>query len=476
MNIPYLENTTLGIEISERTLRWVEASKIGSSIRVKSSGTIIHNNSDASLKSGFEEIKTHINADVFKVAVSNTDFLIAAITEEIPFFDEEDSRLHWVENRKKELLDEFGESVRIRTHISYIDEDYSRCLFVITDSEKIARFEGLLSQSELFINCVYIGCFEAAYTQINNSKFAEDLAFVLIPEDTQSYLSCFTNGLLSNFFVLDVGLNDGAIRLIKESQSIAQTEILNQNKEESKNKVSIPDYARQSFTEVSKDQNCIFFKAATSNKEEVGSEFITAYGSCVKSFFSGLDNLDFVSDAQLEISHNQFEKKAAVKASVLLVVPLVLIMLCTYLVSSYLNIQLSETNQIAEKVADKLELVSKKRETVVEKFKEFNQVKGLIEQRVNSAIIFQELNEAISSNVWLTSIGIKKIATGYELRLIGEANEANEVTEFMRKLERSAVISQVRLISSGNIENRSSSQTNRTKGVLTYELKATFKS
>ncbi|OAN61004.1 hypothetical protein A8B79_05880 [Balneola sp. EhC07] len=476
MNIPYLNNTTIGIEVSDRTLRWVEASKIGNSISIKSSGSFTHNNSDIGLRDSIEEVKSHLSADVFKIAVSNTNFLLHSSSEEIPFFDEEDRKNTWVKNREKEILIDYGKHVSIKSHIFNIDEDFSRCLFQVVDTKSIYRLEQILLEAGLYLNYVFTGCFEAAYTQIKNKDFVEDLSFVILPEDNRSYLSCFSSGLICNFFVLEVGLNDGVERIIKETQSFAQTEKMNLNKEESLHSIWVPEYAKKDFLAQGTESNVVFFKPEYLKKEQLNAEQITSLGISIKSFYDGLDSFNFISHDQQEKSLIQFEKKGAVKASILLAVPLILIMLILYSVSSYLEYQLRETNQITEKISDNLELVVEKREQLMSTYQDYSQVKKLIEQRINSARIFGEINKVVSSNSWLTSIEVQKEGSGYEIVIEGEANQANAVTELMRKLELSDVISDVRLISSGNIENGARAQNNQSVGILSFELRAFFES
>lgn len=476
MNIPYLNNTTIGIEVSDRTLRWVEVSKIGNSISVKSSGSFTHNNSDIGLRDSIEELKSHLSADVFKIAVSNTNFLLHSSSEEIPFFDEEDRKDSWVKNRENEILIDYGKHVSIKSHIFNIDEDFSRCLFQVVDTKSIYRIEQILLEAGLYLSYVFTGCFEAAYTQLENKDFVEDLSFVILPEDNRSYLSCFSSGLICNFFVLEVGLNDGVDRITKEALSFAQTEKMNLNKEEASHTIWIPEYAKKDFLATGAESNVVFFKPEYQKKEPLNVEQVTSLGISIKSFYDGLDSFDFVSDDQKEKSIVQFEKRGAVKASIILAVPLILIMLISYSVSSYLEYQLRETNQITEKISDNLELVRQKREQLMSTYQDYSQIKNLIEQRINSAKIFEEINKVVSSNSWLTSIEVKKEGPGYEIVLKGEANQANAVTELMRKLELSDVISDVHLISSGNIANVSWGQNKQTVDILSFELRAFFES
>ncbi|WP_299535350.1 PilN domain-containing protein [Ulvibacterium sp.] len=476
MNIPYLENTTVGIDVSEKTLKWVEANKFGNNISVKSSGTLSYDSSEGSLKRALEEMKGFIKADVFKIAVSSSNILLSVLTEDIPFFDSEEERFDWVEKRVHEIEADQDKPVHILSQVYEIDEDYARCIFQIADQKKIQRLETVFREAGLGVHFVYSGCLEGAYTQIKEPDFTDGLSFVLMPEADRSYLSCYSNGMLSNFFILDAGFNEHPERLIKDAESIAQTESLSLNKEETIPLISVPEYHKKFFLEGGKEESVEFINPRISKNANLENEYVTALGLCIKSFYEGLDRFDFIAGSEKANSLVRFYKKACIKVAVLLFVPLLIIMLLSYSVHSYLDYELREINQITEKVADKLELVREKRVHLVSTYDDFNQVKNLIEQRVHSARIFEVINKSVSSNIWLTSMDVKKSREGYSLVLVGEANSSEAVTAMMRKLEQNNAISSVQLISSAAINDRSRGNTEEQTGALGYELRATFKS
>ena len=437
MNFPFIEHTTVGIELSEKYIHWVEIKKAFGKIFLTNYGRFDHNGSIESIQSGLVELKESVKADVFKVCFSTFEILKEVKSIDIPYFEEEGELENWISGIIADLEQEYGEGVTIIHDLIELDDDIKRFIVQVVDNVKVSEFEGLLSSCDLSPSWVYTGVTEAGYSSIFDANFLEKPVSVLTVRPDKSYLNIYENGLLRNIYAIEVPPNTDVEYVVYQASSILQSE-----------SVQYEDLTNQldllvSGTGVTKTvEQESFIKVHTplkGTKPEKGldSQYSTVAGVTVKSFFPALDAFDFITNHSKYGALQQYDKKEFTKTSVLLFSPLVFILLLSFGYRSYIEYQLQETNQIMDQIGDKLELVSDKKEKVSQDFEEFLLVKDLVSKRQNSARIFEFINKTLSSSIHLQELNYSSL-TDSKLVVEVKAHAATDraLSNYMSSIER----------------------------------------
>ena len=120
-----------------------------------------------------------------------------------------------------------------------------------------------------------------------------------------------------------------------------------------------------------------------------------------------------------------------------------------------MDYQLIESNQVMNRIGDRLEEVTGQREQLLVSKDHFLEVKSLLEERDITAPIFGIISEEIGTNLWLENLTMNK--TGSEeqqVRLEGYSSSNRSLTEFLDALEQRKEINAVQLLLSEAVATR----------------------
>ena len=436
MNFPFIEHTTVGIELSEKYIHWVEIKKAFGKIFLINHGRFDHDNSIQSIRSSLEELKENIKADVFKVCFSTFEILNDVKSMDIPYLEEEGELEDWISGVITNIEQEYDEGITIIHDIIELDEDIKRFIVQVVDSVKTSEYEELLSSCDLSPSWVYTGVTEAGYSSIFDPGFLENPVSVLTVRPGKSYLNIFENGLLRNIYSIDIPPETDTEYAVYQASSILQSESVQYEDITSQLDLLVSGTGinrtveQESFIKVHAPLKGVKLEKA------LDSQYSVVAGASVKSFFPDLDTFDFVTKQTNYRALQQHDKKEFTKTSVLLFSPLVVILLLSFGYRSYIEYQLQETNQIMDQIGDKLELVSNKKEKVSQDFEEFLVVKDLVSKRQNSARIFEFINKTLSSRIHLQELSYSSLP---DSRLIVEikarATTDRALSNYMSSIE-----------------------------------------
>lgn len=461
MKLPFLEQTAVGIEITGESIRWVEIDRLGKKLSLQSYGEILHNKSEASLKSGFEELKQKLVAEAYHIGLSASDALLGIYSEEVPYSEEPEDLDLWITGKEKEYESRFEEQVAIQHQLIELDEDSKRCMFQVLSKTILEYYHDLFKEVDLNPMFFSAGVLEAGYSLIYDPDFIEDTSSIISETPENPYLVLFQQGMIHSVYDLNAVSESEMGLLHTEADSYLQTE------EASTEKVihSIPMFTGsiEHKPGVGQDQVNRIIKKIHPLKgkkgfDELDQSYAVSSGVTTKLFFNGLDSFNFTDlSGQAEATH-QHDKQECIRLSILLFVPLILFGLLTFALGKITDYQLVESNQIMGQIGDRIEEVNTKRQFLFETRDTFLEAKSIIMERQTFAYIFELIGESITDNVWLEEFDATKRngVEGKQVRLSGFTQNENSLTSFLKQLEEHEKVERASLIISQKMDEASS--------------------
>ncbi len=443
MNIPYIDEVIVSIQIEEREVLWVEVSKRFNARKILSCGSKIHNYSESSLLMALEYIFEEIKSDIFKIAVTSFSLLEQAETFELPYFDSEDEVESWIIEKTKEL--ENNQNLIVKHTLYKTDEDFIRATFTSINSNKKEFIEGLFKELDKSISFLYSGISEVAYSQLENRVFSEGLAFCVSRiEAEKTYVVSYFDGLVTNIFKMQLGSSDSIERVLKEVAALVKTEALNLNVESEHCSVMVPNLFRTKF-----EMNYSVENITLIHDERLDDKFLVVLGSSNVSLYEGLSfSLSIIGNDE---SILEIERKTFFRFTQMLVLPLLLLVLAFYGINSVASYQLNETTQIYNQINSKNIIIESKKDSLIDLYKSFKSTKELVAKRVNTSKVFQIIDNSIIPNLWLDHFTYEFSEESITALLVGKAQSEIKVTEFMKNIQDQKSVSEVILVSTNDI-------------------------
>lgn len=445
MKVPVFQQTVVSISFDNNTISWVEISRLGNKIKLHSHGMLSIENED-DLSSALSEIKTHISSDSYLLAFSNPELLVDLIIEETPFFGSIDDEYDWVQNQKKIILHKYDINIRVEHHIIEVYEDYRRCMFQIVDEQRLLSLIETLKNIEFWPTLITPGIIETGYSQIYEGYFVEGLSGVLISSYEKNVLCCYQNGLIQNLYELEALQK---MHLLENADSYLESEeVAAERQKGSSVLISLFD-TEQSQVEIKREQKKLLPFSSKPEFEDLTEQYVGACGSAIKVFFPALDSINFSPPEIVEAGIEMKDKKETIQTAPLLLIPLMIIFLLFFAIENILDYKFAGNDQIMGEIRGKIELVKEKENRLNKSVNQLRELKKIISQRKNTAIVFELINNTIPENAWLSKLELNNntddayisiIITGYALR-------ERVITDFMGKLEKSDVVHQVMLSS-----------------------------
>lgn len=434
MNLPFIEQRIVSVEITDDQLFWIELNRFGSVIKAIQKGTLFWGRSAQVQQETLSELKKSIQGDTYTLTLSNSEFLRQVISEEIPFFDESEEVEHWIEKRKHELLKDNPDETIISHHVVELDEDVKRIIFQIADKELISILESQFTQGELPPSHVYTGVSELGYSHILNPEVAEGFYSILYKKGQTCFLLSFKDGILQQVHSFDDQGIDNSYAL-DQAHGFIQSEELVHQLEVGSTTLYMDD--KMSSTEYSKRT---IQKAVPHNGkkefEDLPQKYTAVLGAGTKSFYPGLDHFEFISEIISAKAAETFDKLIFKKTAVLLIAPLVLFFLGIYVWNSIIEYQLQETSQVMEAIDDKLSLVQQQRSEVRALYDAYQALQGVIGRETNTAKVFTALNQTIGNEIELQKMTLSMNSEPSKaiVTLLGIAEEETAISSFMKRL------------------------------------------
>lgn len=454
MNLPFIEQRVVSVEIIEGQLLWVELSKLRSRIKVIQTGELPWATSYQEREQILADLKKHIQGDIYSVTLSHFKLLKQVISEEVPFFESPEEVEHWVENRKNELFKQSDGEVLICDHLIELDEDVKRVVFQLVDKELADHSEEFFRSAELPLNHVYTGATEFGYCHILNPEVVEGFHSVLHKKEQRCFLLSFKDGILQqvNTFQDAEGMDNAYC--LDQAHGFIQSEELTHQLETGSTILYAPDVL--SSIEYSKrDVQIITPHNGRKEFDELPQKYSTAIGAGIKSLYPGLDQFECISNDTKAFANETHDKLTFRKTAVLLVAPLALFFLGSYVWNSVVEYQLQETSQVMEAIDDKLSIVQQQRTEVHELFNVYKEFKGITGRETNTAKVFAALNQTISEKITLNKLTLSMSSESSKAQVIltGTAEEETAISSFMKRLSSHLWIKNPVLISSNLSKN-----------------------
>lgn len=458
LKIPFIEHTGIGIEITSRELRWIEVNRLGKRLNLKSSGEIVHNNSEASFLATLEEFKQQIESDAYHLGICIPEALVDVIVEEVPYSEEEGETEQWITQKKKELLEnQENEGLLSQHHLVQLDEDSKRCIFQIVDGVIVDRYQRLLSELELFPQYIGTGLLEGGYSQIYNPDFLEGVSSVVQPLNEQTYLTVFENGLIKNVYEIGTTRSNDFDFILNEAHSYLQTEEASTDR--SLNSISVHLAIQDAGSITGKDVSGreihkVIPLNGKKGLEEVPSANLQCAGTIVRLFFPGLDAFNYSEPETIDSGILVHDKKEMIRLGVLLFAPLVVFALLTYALNKVVDYRLVESNQVMNQIGDKIEEVTQKRELLIETRDRFVDARNILEDKESVAFIFEQIGTQIPEEMWLSTMSVENNSESpvQQVRVSGFSGNERSVSDFLSLLEKSQEVRQASLILSQKVE------------------------
>lgn len=441
MKLPFLEQSVLSIFLDDGILRWVELSKLGKRLKLRSHGEYsIQSTQD--LSTALSEIKKQITADGFLMAFSSPQLLKELIIEEIPFFESFDDTMGWVRIRQEQIVKEFDANVQIQHHVIDVGEDHKRCLFQIVDKQSLLTYSKIFRQQELFPALITSGIIETGYSQIYEDYFVKGLSGVLVSSSKKKVLCYYLNGLFHSLFEFDESQKTD---LIENTNSYLQSEELAiEHKQGSSVLIGFHSSEEGFNHEVNRVQKKLLPFPSNSAFEVLTEQYAGACGSAIKIYFPALDPINFSDSETVAVGVDFQDKKEFVRATSLLLSPMMIIFLLIFAIDSMLDYRLIETDQIMKGIGDKIALVDEKENQLNESISQLNALIKLINQRENTIIVFNMINKAIPEEVWLNKLEVDNMSGKHvAITINGYTLRERLISDFMGRLEENEKVNQV---------------------------------
>ncbi|XWN37311.1 MAG: PilN domain-containing protein [Balneola sp.] len=454
MNLPFIEQRVVGVEIAGDKLFWIELSKLGSRIKVIQTGELPWKASFQEIEQALTDLKKHIQGDIYSVTLSHSKLLKLVISEEVPFFESPEEVEHWIENRKNQLLKESVGEVLISDHLIDVDEDVRRVVFQLVDKELADHSEQLFISAELPLNHLYTGATEFGHCHILNPEVAEGFHSVLHKKEQKCFLLSFKDGMLQQVNAFEDTEDADNSFCLDQAHGFIQSEELAHQLETGSTTLYTPDVLNS--REYSKrDVQTITPHNGRKEFDELPQKYSTATGAGIKSLYPGLDQFECISDDTKALASETQDKLTFRKTAVLLVAPLALFFLGSYVWNSVVEYQLQETSQVMEAIEDKLSIVQQQRTEVHELFNVYKEFKGITGRESNTAKVFTALNQTISEKITLNKLSLSMSSEPSKAQVIltGTAEEETAISSFMKRLSSHPWIKNPVLISSSLSKN-----------------------
>jgi|TARA_R110001599_G_scaffold150929_3_gene335331 Tfp pilus assembly protein PilN len=435
MNLPFIEQRVISAEIIDGQLLWVELSKLGSRIKVIQTGELPWEASFQEREETLSGLKKQIQGDIYSVTLSYSKLLKQVISEEVPFFESPEEVEHWIKNRKDELFRESVGEVLISDHLVDIDEDVRRVIFQLVDKELAGRSEQLFRSAELPINHLYTGATEFGHCHILNPEVAEGFHSVLHKKERKCFLLSFKEGMLQQVSAFADTEDVGNSYCLDQAHGFIQSEELTHQLETGSTTLFIPDvlnsseYSKRSVQTITPHDGRKEF-------DELPQKYSTAIGAGIKSLYPGLDQFECISDDTKALANETHDKLTFRKTAVLLVAPLALFFLGSYVWNSVVEYQLQETSQVMEAIDDKLSIVQQQRTEVQALFSVYKEFQGVTGRETNTAKVFTALNQTIREKITLDKLTLSMSSEPSKAQVIltGTAEEETAISSFMKRL------------------------------------------
>lgn len=463
MKVPFIEKTAIGIEITGEYIRWVEVDRLGKKLSLQSHGEILHNKSDISIKDGIEELKQNLKSEAYHIGFSASETLLAIYTDEVPYSEEPEDVEHWIEIKLKEYSSGFTEEVVIQHQLIEIDEDSKRCVFQVLNKTTLEYYHDLFKETGLYPKLSNVGVLEPGYSLLYDEDFIEDTSAIISGVSENPYLVVYKQGIIYSVSDLNPVAEAEHNLLITEADSYLQTE------ESSVEKPihSVPlftsslDHSSGSYQDqVSRPIRKIHPMKGKKGFDELVHKYAISAGLTTKLFFEGLDSFNFTEAEVQAEAILQHDKQESIRLSILLFVPLILFGLLAFALGKITDYKLIESNQIMDRIGDRIEEVNDKRELLFDTRDTFLEARSIIAERETYTFIFELIGESITDNVWLEQLDATKRngVEGKEVRLSGFTRNENSLTEFLKELEEHEKVERASLIISQKLDDGQTSE------------------
>lgn len=483
LKIPFIEHTIVSIEISSEEIRWLEIGTIGKRSALISSGEIFLKEKEGSLDEEIKSIKEQLVSDAYFVGISVPEALVEIFVEDVPYSEEPEEIDRWITEKEKEILKSFElKTVLVQHHIIDIDEESKKCMFQILDVGVISHYKEFFVENEISPKYITSGVLEYGYSQIYNPSFLEGNSSMLQFVNQKAFLTVFEQGLIKNVYELVAKKGEDLSFLLQEADSYLQTE-------ESSNDEpihSIPIFASLREKEI-RDNDGIMSRlliglnsfSGKKGFEKLSGNFAMTSGVSSKITFPGLDSFNYSNQDEIEKATISHDKKEALRLGILLFVPLIFFAFVTYAFDRTVDYRLVESNQIMDRIGDKIDEVSTKRDVLIKTKDQFVDARAILVEKTPQAYIFELIGNDIPSEVWL--VGMKTNNSPSKARIeasiSGFSNSDGAISTFLNKLENRAEVLSAELVVSEKIEERNSrSQQSRPElmGATRFEIRMFF--
>lgn len=466
MKLPFLQHTVVALDVCDSSVKWVEVDRLGSSITLVGFGKIEHNEV-VDLKEVLETLADQIKSEAYLLSFSFDDLLLDLKVEDIPYFEEPEEVAQWISDRKDILQSGYESKVLIKEQVIDVDEDHRRCIFQVADQKRLEWYLNTLEVINAVPGFISTGVTEPGYSLIYEEEFIAGVSAVLTNSRERRFICCYQNGLLQNVYDFE---HTDLRQMIEEADSYLRTEEVSAELPQHTIPLYVPVHTGSELNDViTRPVQSVSPLQSKTGFSELEPEYGLACGLAVKTFFPDLDGFDFSTGQQKLQAKEEIEKKECYRTGILLFPPLVVIFLLLFAVEGFLDVNLTETNQVLGQLSDKIELVNSKTDEVNEAMASYRQVSSLVEKRRNSARLFEVINEETPPEVWLTNLNIQHTdEKHYKIVLDGIAPRENMIANYMGNLEGREEVMMVELMSSqkaededilsGNQENRELNQ------------------
>ena len=453
--IPFFEHTTIGLEITEENIRWVEIDRLGNKWTLHSYGELRHNQSETTILSGLEEIKESITSDAWHCAVLLPRILKEVIVEELPYFEEQEEVAQWISSRRKEIETQYGKDDEIQYQIIEIDEDTRRIFFQIVDGQLMGQYMSYLKESGFFPEMISTGVTEAGYSQIFEEVFVDDLSGLVHRVSIKDFLTVYSKGVLHNLY--PISGNSGEFSyVIAEADSYLKSEENSAELEMSTTPLPFVSDGEVDMQVVERELVKITPLSSKKGFGELSNRYVPLVGLVVKANYPALDEFNFVDTSTAAQGIKQHDKEELIRISVLLYAPLIFFFLLVFGAGRLVEYKLIESNQVMNQIGDQLDFVTEQREELIASRDHFLEVKSLLEKRDITAPVFGIISEEINENIWLSGLTMTKTKAGIQqVWLEGYSRNNRSLTEFLDVLERREETVTVQLLLSESTANRS---------------------
>jgi hypothetical protein len=450
MKFPFIQQTVVALDVCESSVKWVEVDCLGSKLTLVGNGKI-EINEVINLKEVLETIADQTKSEAYLLSFSFGDLLLDLMVEDIPYFEESEEIAQWISDRKDNLQGGYESKVLIEEQIIDVDEDHRRCIFQVADQKRLEWYLDALEAINTIPGFISTGVTEPGYSLIYEDKFISGVSSILTNAHEKSFLCTYQNGLIQNTYDFEhIELN----QLIEEADSCLRTEEVSAKLPQHTIPLFVPVHTGLELNDaVTRPVQSVSPLQSKTGFSELEPEYTLACGLAVKTFFPDLDGFDFTTEQQKLQAKEKVDKRECYRTGILLFPPLVVIFLLLFAVEGFLDVNLTETNQVLGQLSDKIELVNSKTDEVNGALVSYQQVSSLVEKRRNSARLFEVINEETPTEVWLTNLNIQHIVEKhYKIVLDGIAPWENLIANYMGNLENRDEVLMVELISSQKAE------------------------